>query len=144
MIPDVNVVVAASRTDHPHYKAAHSWLNNALANCATGSTFRLLPFVAMSYLRLVTNPKIFVNPTPIKEAMGFLDAILAVPGTEMPAVGAEWHLLRQLCLQRDLRGNSLPDAWLAASVVLLGEHLATFDADFKTLLHPSNLTVLAA
>jgi uncharacterized protein len=143
LIPDVNILVAASRSDHPHYNAARSWVRDALAACATGSTFRLLPFVALSYLRLVTNPKIFVRPTPIKDAMEFLDAILEVPGTDMPAVGAEWPLLRQLCLQRELRGNSLPDAWLAAAVVLLGEHLVTFDADFKALLHPSTLTVLA-
>ena len=33
MTPDVNVLVAASRSDHPHHWVAHSWLQDALAAC---------------------------------------------------------------------------------------------------------------
>ena len=105
---------------------------------------KLMPMVVASFLRLVTNAKIFVNPTSVEDAVGFLDALLTVPGVEMPALGAEWPMLRRLCVERKLAANDIPDAWLAAAVIQLGEHLVTFDADFKKLLRRTQLTVLSA
>lgn len=143
MTPDVNVLVAASRSDHPHHKPAYAVLDEALAACADGGTLRLMPMVVASFLRLVTHPKIFVEPTPIKEAVAFVDALLAVPGVEMPALGSEWPLMRDLCIEKTLAANDIPDAWLAASVNQLGEHLVTFDGDFKRLLRRTQVTVLS-
>lgn len=143
MTPDVNVLVAASRSDHPHHKVAYACVEEGLAACAEGGTLRLMPMVVASFLRLVTHPKIFVEPTPIKEAVAFVDALLAVPGVEMPALGGEWPLLRDLCMEKMLAANDIPDAWLAAAVSQLGEHLVTFDGDFKHLLRRTQVTVLS-
>ena len=142
MTPDVNVLIAASRSDHPHHKTAYAWLNKAVADSANGASIRLMPMVATSFLRLVTNAKIFVHPTPVQDAVKFLDALLAVPGVEMPYLGAEWPILRQLCVEKKLTANDIPDAWLASVVIQLGEHLVTFDADFKKLLKRTQVTVL--
>jgi toxin-antitoxin system PIN domain toxin len=141
--PDVNVLIAASRSDHPHHKTAYAWLNDVLAACATGVSLKLIPMVVASFLRLVTNSRIFVQPTPMAEAMKFLDALLSVPGVEMPSIGSEWPLLQQLCVEKKLVANAIPDAWLAAVVVQLGEHLVTFDTDFKKLLSRTQVTILA-
>ena len=103
-----------------------------------------MPMVVASFLRLVTNSKIFSHPTPVEEAIGFLDALFTVPGVEMPSLGAEWPMLRRLCVERKLAANDIPDAWLAAAVIQLGEHLVTFDADFKKLLRRTQVTVLGA
>ena len=143
MIPDVNVLIAASRSDHPYHKIAFSVLTEAVAACANGATLRLMPMVAASFLRLVTNPKIFVQPTPVDDAIRFVDALVAVPGVEMPSLGAEWPIFRQLCLEKQLAANDIPDAWLAAAVMQLGEHLVTFDADFKKLLRRTLVTILS-
>ncbi len=143
MIPDVNVLVAASRGDHPHHRIARSWLDDALAACAAGAGLKLPLMVVASFLRLVTHPRIFVTPTPVKEAVIFVDALLSVSGVDIPVAGAEWPLLRHLCLEKQVKSNSVPDAWLAATVMQLGEHLVTFDADFKKLLRRERLTVLA-
>jgi len=144
MTPDVNVLIAASRSDHPHHETAYTCLDDATAACRDGASLRLMPMVVASFLRLVTNSKIFVHPTPVEDAMGFLDALLAVPGVEMPTLGAEWPMLRQLCLEKKLAANDIPDAWLAAAVNQLGEHLVTFDADFKKLLRRTQVTVLVS
>lgn len=144
MTPDVNVLVAASRSDHPHHVAARSWLEGALAAAETGATFTLMPMVLASVLRLVTSPKIFLQPTPIVDAVGFVDAILAVPGVQLAPLGPEWLKLRQLCLDKQLGGNDLPDAWLAAAVDEQGEHLVSFDRDFKKLLGRARFTLLEA
>ena len=143
MTPDVNVLVAASRSDHPHHRTANAFLDEAVAACADGATLKLMPMVVAGFLRLVTNPKIFVRPTPVADAVDFIDALLAVPGVEMPLLGTEWPLLRQLCIEKRLAANSVPDGWLAAAVVHLGEHLVTFDSDFRRLLRRTQLTVLA-
>jgi toxin-antitoxin system PIN domain toxin len=142
MTPDVNVLIAASRSDHPHHKTGYACLDDAVAACVNGASLRLMPMVVASFLRLVTNSKIFVNPTPLEDAVGFLDALFLVPGVEMPSLGAEWPILRQLCIDRKLTGNDIPDAWLAAAVIELGEHLVTFDTDFKKLLKRTQVTVL--
>ena len=99
--------------------------------------------VVASFLRLVTNAKIFVHPTPVENAVEFLDALLASPGVEMPSLGGEWPIMRQLCVEKKLTANDIPGAWLAAAVIQLGEHLVTFDVDFKKLLRRTQVTVLA-
>lgn len=142
MTPDVTVLVAASRIDHPHHAVARGWLEAAVGGAGEGAAFTLMPMVLASFLRLVTSPKIFQRPTPIAEAVGLVDALLASPGVRLAALGPEWPKLRQLCLDRQLGGNDLPDAWLSAAVVHLGEHLVSFDRDFRKLLARGRFTLL--
>jgi toxin-antitoxin system PIN domain toxin len=144
MAPDVNVLVAASRSDHPHHAVARTWLEEALSAAEDGAAFTLMPTVIASLLRLVTSPKIFVQPTPISDAVAFVDAILAMPGVELVSLGPEWPKLRQLCLEKQLTGNDLPDGWLAAAVDHHAEHLVSFDRDFKKLLPRTRFTLLKA
>ena len=142
MTPDVNVMVAASRSDHPHHAVARAWLEQAVAASGTGAAFTLMPMVLASFLRLVTSPKIFQQATPIEDAVKFVDALLASPGVQLATLGPEWPKLRQLCLDKKLGGNDLPDAWLAAAVLHLGEHLVSFDRDFRKLLSRSQFSLL--
>lgn len=142
MTPDLNVLLAASRSDHPQHKPALAWLNEAIDHCRTGGSIELLPMVTAGFLRLSTNPKVFVGPMPIAAAIAFVDSLLAVPGVEMPELGREWPTLRQLSSDLKLAANDITDAWIAAAVRTIGSHLVTFDAGFKRLLGRSELTVL--
>ena len=131
MTPDVNVLVAASRGDHTHHAVARAWLEQAAVGAAAGSALTLMPMVLASFLRLVTSPRIFLVPTPIDDALAFVDALLAAPGVQLASLGAEWPRLRQLCADKQLAGNELPDAWLAAATLHFGEHLVSFVHPFK-------------
>jgi toxin-antitoxin system PIN domain toxin len=142
MTPDINVLVAASRVDHPHYATAREWLDEAIAACETGSSIEVLPMVAAGFLRLVTNVRVFPDSTPIKEALAFMDALLAIPGVELTDGGGEWPTLRRMCLEGNLTGNAIPDAWIAAAVKSGNRRLVTFDRGFTRLLGRSELTVL--
>ena len=142
MTPDVNVLVAASRSDHPHHAVARAWLEQAVDAAATGSALTLMPMVVASFLRLVTSPKIFQFPTPIDQAVAFVDALLAASSVQMAALGPEWPRLRQLCVDKQLTGNDLPDAWLAAATMYLGEHLVSFDRGLRKLIGRSQFTLL--
>lgn len=143
MTPDVNVLVAASRADHPHHAVARAWLEEAITASAAGAAFTLMPMVLTSFLRLVTSPKIFRQATPIEDAIAFVDALLASPGVQLATLGPEWPRLRQLCLDKQSGGNDVPDAWLSAAVAHLGEHLVSFDRGFRKLLARGQFTLLA-
>ncbi len=143
MTPDVNVLVAASRTDHPHHAAASAWPEEAVTASGAGTAFTLMPMVLASFLRLLTSPEVFQNATPIDDAVAFVVALLAAPGVQLASLGAEWPKLRQLCLDKQLTGNDLPGAWLSAAVAHLGEHLVSFDRNFRKLLPRNQFTLLA-
>ena len=142
MTPDVNVLVAASRSDHPHHSVARHWLELAASAAASGRTLILMPMVLASFLRLVTSPKIFQEPTPVEDAVAFVDALLVAQGVHLAPLGPEWPHLRQLCIERQLKGSAVPDAWLAAATIHLGEHLVSFDRDFRKLIGRSQFTLL--
>lgn len=142
MTPDVNVLVAASRSDHPHHAIAREWLLAALAEAESAVPLTLQPMVTASFLRLVTHPRIFSQPTPVAEAMHFVDVLLEAPSVRAPLLGDEWPVFRALCIDKGLTANDLPDAWLAAAVIQQGEHLVTFDRDFRRLLSRNQFTRL--
>ncbi len=144
MTPDVNVLVAASRTDHPLHTPALEWLSEAMRTAEDGGSIEVLPMAGAGVLRIVTHAKVFENPTPIKDACAFLRALLGSPGVEMPEIGAEWRAFETLCVSRALAGNKVPDAWVAAAVAARGLHLVTFDRGFKSLLRSSQFTLLSA
>jgi len=143
MSPDINVLVAASRADHVHHRPAIGWLNRAIARCENGESIEVLPMVSAGYLRLVTNPRVFPDPTPTETAIEFLDVLFSTPGVELLTIGAEWPLLRNLLIEKALYGNDLPDAWIAAAIRAHGGHLVTFDRGFAKLLGKREVTILA-
>ena len=142
MTPDVNVLVAASRIDHPHHGVARDWLEEALDASGAGAAFTLMPLVLASFLRLVIGPRIFVKATPVDDAVAFVDALVASPGVQLASLGPEWPKLRHLCLDKKLAGNDVPDAWLSAAVAQLGEQLVSFDRHFRKLLPRGQFTLL--
>jgi toxin-antitoxin system PIN domain toxin len=141
MTPDVNVLVAAFRADHPHHRVAATWLR---ARIADQTPLAVVPMVAAAFLRLVTSRRVFPDAAPPARAVEFVDALLAQPGARWVAAQEEWRSLKDLCLDKRLAGNDVPDAWLAASVIGLGEHLVTFDAGLRRMLPRRQLTILAA
>ena len=142
MTPDVNVLVATARADHPHHAQAHAWLTQAIAPARGKTGLRVMSMVVSGFLRVMTHPKTFKPPTPTASAAAFLDALLALPGVALMPVQGEWPQLRSLCLDKTLSGNAIPDAWIAACVLQHGETLATFDRDFTQLLPAKNLLLL--
>jgi uncharacterized protein len=83
-----------------YHRTALNWLNRAIADWAVGGAIALLPMVVASFLRVTTNMKIFLTPAPIGDAVAFVDALLAVPGVEIPELGREWPTLRSLRVER--------------------------------------------
>lgn len=143
MTPDVNILVAASRLDHPHHQPAIRWLTG----CLEGKRQRgpagicLLSSVVAGFLRLVTHPRIFSDPTPSPEAIAFVDALKA-HAASYPNQPDDWPGFRELILTKNLKANAVPDAWIAAQVLARHEVLVTFDRDFQLLLPERHLLLL--
>lgn len=139
MLPDVNLLVAAHHGDHSHHAVAASWLGGMLGD-ATHSLVLPMP-VLSGFFRVVTHPKIFLQPSTPGDAMDFVDWLLEDPAASLHGDASEWPAFRQLLLQKQLTANEIPDAWLAALSLSLSEPLVTFDRGFRKLL-PRNLLVL--
>lgn len=142
--PDVNVLLAAFRADHPQHAVARSWMLQQLADAGTGARLGLLPMVCVSFVRLATHPRIFAVPATAEEALAFLDALLATPGCELHALGAEWPAFAASCRAHAPQGNLVQHVWIAAAARAAGARLVTFDHDFEALLAPHERELLRA
>jgi uncharacterized protein len=140
MTPDVNILVAALRNDHTHHAVARAWLEKALLSANKGTPFCLQPMVVASFLRLVTNRKIFMTPTPMTIGLKFIDQLLKVPGVKQVTLGTEWPIFCKLCADKKLSANDVPDAWLAAAVIPIGIYESVLIGFFK--IYPSELKIL--
>lgn len=112
---DVNVLVYAHRDDLPQ----HQDYRARLETYANGDEpLGLAELVLDGFLRVVTNRRIFNQPTSPPEAWQQLDALLAAPAAVRVRPGRRhWSAFRTLAHQIDAKGNDFTDAYLAAHAV---------------------------
>ena len=142
MLPDTNVLVAAYRADHPHHTAAVDWLGPSLNEGKDGQLLLLPMPVISGFMRLVTNVKIFPDVSSSSHAIEFVDWLLDHSCVRVLSETSEWPEFRNLVLGKQLAGNHIPDAWLAALSLSLSENFVTFDKGFRQLLPRSLLHLL--
>jgi toxin-antitoxin system PIN domain toxin len=125
---DVNVVVAAHRGDHPHHEVVRRWFDDLVAG---DEPFTVPVVVWSSFLRLVTNRRVFTLPTPRADAFAFVDSTCAQPVYLPTAPGARHlTLLRRMCEEADAQGDLVADAVIAALALEHRCTIATLDRDF--------------
>ncbi len=126
---DINLLVYAYRVEADRHVLAAEWLTATLSGTQDIS---LIDDVLAGFLRIVTNPKIFVDPAPSQHALGFVEALIASPRARWTSSSqATWRTLRTLVdHDRGLRGNLIPDTVLASTAIAHGMRLATCDRGF--------------
>ena len=109
---DVNVLVYAHREDLPE----HSDYRRLLERLANDDQPLGLPDLAIGgFVRVITNRRIFTEPTSSDEAWAAVDALLGAPAVMQLRPGQRHcGLFRQLAGDIDARGNDVADAYLAA------------------------------
>ncbi len=143
MTPDVNVLVAAFRPDHPHHQPARKWLDEAVRQTANGqASLSLMGMAVTGFMRITSNPRVFKQTDPLSDVCDFVDSLLSCPGVQFQTQLASWPNMRQLCLTQQIKGDLISDAWIAAAVMQTGETLCTFDRDFTRLLPSDQLILL--
>lgn len=112
---DVNVLVYAHRQDLPE----HTDYRDLLERLANDDAPLGIPDLALGgFVRVVTNHRIFAEPTGADEAWAAVDALVRAPSAMHLAPGRRhWDLFRQLATDIDARGNDVSDAYLAAYAV---------------------------
>lgn len=125
---DVNVLVCAHRPEAPDHERHRSWLEEARSSA---EPFGVIPLVLSGFLRVVTHPKIFKQPTPLDVALSFADELRSSPSA-MPVVPGprHWDIFDELCRAADARGNAVPDAFLAALAIEQNATFVTADRGF--------------
>ena len=85
--------------------------------------------VLASFLRIVTNAKIFDPPTPMETAIAFCQRLVDWPRAIVIVPDRlHWDLFIRLC--RNIQGPLVTDAYLAALAIGHGCELITTDSDF--------------
>lgn len=129
ILPDVNILVYAYRREAEDHETYAAWLTALVAG---QGEFALADHCLTGFLRIVTSPRIFPDPAPTAEAITFVDRLRqARRGRPVAATPATWEVLsRHIAQDRAIRGNLVPDAYLAALAVSHGCRLATADRGF--------------
>ena len=134
---DVNVLVDSFRPDAPSHSSVRSWLDEARRG---PERIVVLPEVASSFVRIVSNRRIWQLPSPTADALAFVDALRRSPGVEFRHAGQrQWGLFCDLIADLGLNGDDAPDAYLAAAALDLGATLVTSDRGFARF--PSLVTL---
>ena len=128
LLIDVNVLVYACRQDAPHHDRYAAWLGDLVNG---DEAYGLADLVLSGFLRILTHPRIFVAPSSIAEALDFAEQVRGRPQCVSIAPGPRhWEVFTHLCRTAGVRGNLVPDAYLAALAIESGCELITTDRDF--------------
>jgi len=67
----------------------------------------------------------------VDEAFGFCVDLLGQPHCQLVEPGERhWDIFRRLCIETDIRGSRVSDAWSAALAIASGCERITFDRDY--------------
>jgi uncharacterized protein len=129
ILADVNVLIYAFRADTPQHRLCRSWLERIIVS---ETRFGVSPLVLSAVARITTNPQIFRHASPIEEAFAFCDNLLSQPHCEIVQPGGRhWAIFRRLCVEADVRGPRVTDAWFAALAIEYGCTWITCDRDYR-------------
>lgn len=125
---DVNVLVYAHRPEAPAHERHRAWLDAARA---AHEPLGLADAVLSGFLRVVTHPRVFREPTPLGIALDFVDGLLQSPaGLRVEPGERHWPIFIDLCRRTEATGNIIPDAFLAALAIEQGATWVTADRSF--------------
>jgi toxin-antitoxin system PIN domain toxin len=128
-LPDVNVLVAAHREDAPEHASVKAWLEERLIG---DESFGVSDLVLSGFVRVVTHPRVFAEPSPLEDALEFAAQVRGAPAAVPVEPGPRhWEIFARLCTTAAARGNLVPDAYLAALAIESGSEWVTFDRDFS-------------
>jgi len=128
IMPDVNVLIYAHRTDEPAHLFYREWLER-VAN--SGLPFGLSALTAVAFVRIVTHPRFHNAPTPLTSALEVMDRLRENEGCRWLLPGERhWELTTALCRKTGVTGKSIADAQHAAVAIEHGCRWITRDADF--------------
>ena len=128
ILPDVNVLIYAFRRDVPQHAVCHPWLSGVISGDAR---FGVSPLALSAVVRITTNRSTYRSPSTLEEAFRFCEYIRGRPNCQIVEPGERhWDIFKRLCIETDIRGPRVTDAWFAALAIESGCEWITMDRDY--------------
>ena len=128
ILPDVNVLIYAHRRESPEHAAFADWLRVLVER---PEPFACSELVLSGVVRIVTNPRVFRDPTPLETALTFCENLLHRPNcTPIRPGPRHWAIFAELCRTARASAKLVADAYHAALAIEHGCSFATTDGDF--------------
>jgi toxin-antitoxin system PIN domain toxin len=128
IVLDANLLLYAYNADAPQQPEAAKWLGDL---AGTGEIIGLPWVTAWAFVRISTNPRIWSNPLPVKDAFAILGQWWDQPDVIPLQPGARHReILERLITEGHATGPLVTDAVLAVLAVENGATLASTDQNF--------------
>jgi hypothetical protein len=128
ILVDVNVLVYGFREDASGHARYLNWWEQ---QAGSPQAFGVADLVLSGFLRIVTHPRVFDPPSPLEDALRFVERIKRLRNyVEIRPGPRHWDIFLNLCRRANARGNLVPDAYLAALAIESGSEWITTDRDF--------------
>jgi toxin-antitoxin system PIN domain toxin len=129
ILPDVNVLIYAHREDSPDHDAYRGWLESSFSS---DQLVGISDLVLSGFLRIVTNSRIYKEPTSMETALLFADQLRSQPNSVTIQPGPKhWEIFARLCRDGGVRGGLVTDAYFAALAIEWDGEWVTNDRDFS-------------
>jgi uncharacterized protein len=129
MLMDTNILVNAHRPESDRHMAYQQWVTDLINS---PEPYAVADVTLTGLIRIVTNPRIYADPTPLPIALEFAQLVRGQPHAMIVAPGGHfWRIFRDLCHATSAGANLVPDAYLAALAIEHGCEFITADRDFK-------------
>ena len=126
---DVNVLVQLHREDADRHAEVKAWLEVAMEEpCGVAVS----DLVLSGFLRIVTHPKVFKDPSPLSIALEFVEDFRErVEVHVLSPRNGHWKIFTDLCRKTETRGNHVPDAYHTALALETGCEWISLDRGFS-------------
>ncbi len=125
---DVNVLIYAHRVDTPRHVSVRNWFESQVNGPAA---FGMAELVLSGFVRIVTNSRIFADPTPLDLALNEVELLRQRPNfVPVRPKNRHFDIFVQLCREGNAKGKLVADAYLAALAIEHGCEWVSFDRDF--------------
>lgn len=96
------------------------------------SAYGISELVLSSFVRIVTNPRIFNVPSQLDESLAAAQLLRTGPSCVLVSPGQRhWDIFAGLCRETGTQGDRVTDAYLAALAIEAGAEWITTDRDFS-------------
>ncbi len=128
IIADVNVLVYCHRSDAERHDEYRAWLEEQVNS---DRAFGVSELVLSGFVRVVTHPRIFVQPTPLPLALQDVERLRQRANCVIHRPGnRHWGIFAELCQRAGAKGNLVADAYHAALAIESGSDWITTDRDY--------------
>lgn len=125
---DVNILVYSHRDDTGDHEKYRRWLEDVMDS---GDGFGISELALSAFVRIVTHPRIYPDPTPIERALDYASQLRRHDSCIRISTGERhWEIFDRLCRAAGAKGALVTDAYFAALAIESNTEWITADRDY--------------